>query len=83
MTRAPRGLLRVGDRITLFAADPQGEAEPVEAARDVPVVALPRDQDRVVDGTTGALLVVAVDLDTARVLAGLGVSSFLSPVVVR
>lgn len=76
-------LLRVGDRITLFAADPQGEAEPVEAARDVPVLALPRDQDRVVDGTTGALLVVAVDLDTARVLAGLGVSSFLSPVVVR
>ena len=34
-------LLRVGDRVTLFAADPQGEAEPVEAARDVPVVALP------------------------------------------
>lgn len=76
-------LLRVGDRITLFAADPQGEAEPVEAARGVPVVALPRAPDQSVTGTSGALLVVAVDPETARELAGHGVGSHLSAVIVR
>ena len=76
-------LLRVGDRVTLIAADPQGEAEPVEAARSVPVVALPRDRAAAGGLTTGALVVVAVAPETARTLAGLAVSSFLSAVIVR
>jgi len=76
-------LLRVGDRITLLAADPQGEVEPVEAARDVPVVALPRTHGGTLSTTSGALVVVAVAPDTARTLAGLGVSSFISAVIVR
>lgn len=76
-------LLRVGDRVTLFASDPQGEAEPVEAAHDVPVVALPRDAGSGLTGTGGSLLVVAVDPDTARSLAGHGVASWLSAVLVR
>lgn len=76
-------LLRVGDRITLYAADPQGEAAPVEAASAVPVVALPRGRDDGLVGESGALVVVAVPPETARVLAGYGVSSFLSAVIVR
>lgn len=76
-------LLRVGDRISLYAADPQGEREPVEAATAVPVIALPRARDEGVDSVSGALVVVAVPPATARTLAGLGVSSFLSAVLVR
>jgi SAF domain-containing protein len=76
-------LLRVGDKVTVFAADPQGEVEPVEAARAVPVVALPRAPEGGVAAGSGDLVVVAVDVLTARRLAGLGVSSFLSAVIVR
>lgn len=76
-------LLRVGDRISLYAADPQGEQEPVEAASRVPVIALPRPRDEGVSAVSGALVVVAVPPETARRLAGLGVSSFLSAVIVR
>jgi Flp pilus assembly protein CpaB len=76
-------LLRVGDRISLYAADPQGEDEPVEAASGVPVIALPRARGEGVSAVSGALVVVAVPRETARRLAGLGVSSFLSAVVVR
>ena len=76
-------LLRVGDRVTLFAADPQGEAAPVEAARAVPVIALPRARSAAAGLVSGALVVVAVPPETARSLAGYGVSSFLSAVLVR
>lgn len=76
-------LLRVGDRISVYAADPQGEREPVEAASGVPVIALPRTRDDGVGSVSGALVVLAVPPETARSLAGLGVSSFLSAVVVR
>jgi Flp pilus assembly protein CpaB len=76
-------LLRVGDRITLYAADPQGEREPVEAASGVPVIAIPRARAEGVSALSGALVVVAVPPETARRLAGLGVSSFLSAVIVR
>ena len=77
-------LLRVGDRISLIAADPQGEAEPVEVAGSVPVIALPRVRSGApTDLSGGALVVVAVRSDVARVLAGYAVASFLSAVVVR
>ena len=76
-------MLRVGDRISLYAADPQGEREPVEAASGVPVIALPRARDEGVSAVSGALVVVAVPPETARRLAGLGVASFLTAVFVR
>jgi Flp pilus assembly protein CpaB len=76
-------LLRVGDRITLYAADPQGEREPVEAASAVPVISIPRARAEGVSAVSGALVVVAVPPETARRLAGLGVASFLSAVIVR
>ncbi len=78
------GLLRAGDRITLIAADPQGEAEPVEVARDAPVVTVPRAGRPSAPGLAGgALVVVAVPPETARLLAGHAVASYLSAVVVR
>lgn len=76
-------LLRVGDRVTVIASDLQGEAEPVEAASAARVVALPGDRDDAAGLTNGALVVVAVPAETARRLAGLSVSSFLSVVIVR
>lgn len=54
------GLLRVGDRVDLWATDPQagsGAAEGV--ARDVPVVALPAPDQDVASGLPGRLVVVA------------------------
>ena len=76
-------LLRVGDRISLIAADPQGEVAPVEVAAAVPVIAIPRTRPGSTGLTTGALLVVAVSADTARLLAGHAVASYLTAVVVR
>jgi Flp pilus assembly protein CpaB len=77
-------LLRVGDRVSLIAADPQGEVAPVEVAAAVPVIAIPRaGPGSASDLTTGALLVVAVPPDTARELAGHAVASFLTATVVR
>ena len=77
-------LLRVGDRITLIAADPQGEVAPVEVAAAVPVIAIPRTRSGSSSGLTGgALVVVAVPPDTAREIAGHAVASFLTAVVVR
>jgi Flp pilus assembly protein CpaB len=77
-------LLRVGDRISLIAADPQGEVAPVEVAAAVPVIAIPRSRSgSSSDLTVGALVVVAVLPDTARDLAGHAVASFLTAVIVR
>ncbi|MCD4526860.1 SAF domain-containing protein [Nocardioides sp. cx-173] len=55
------GLLSVGDRIDLVAADPQaGDAEVV--ARDVPVLALPADDGAAAaSGLPGRLVVVGAD----------------------
>jgi Flp pilus assembly protein CpaB len=77
-------LLRVGDRISLIAADPQGEAVPIEVARAVPVIALPRaPAGPSTELAGGALVVVAVPSEVARELAGHAVASFLTAVVVR
>jgi Flp pilus assembly protein CpaB len=82
------GLLRVGDRIDLLAADPDGtDPQGTGAARvlaeDVPVVALPRAVATGTDLVSGAPVVVAVPPETARLLAGAGVRSFLSLTVSR
>ena len=70
-------LLRVGDRVDLVAADPEGRtAEPV--ARAAPVIALPEPAVVDQDLQRGGLVVVAVPEDQALVLARLGVSHVLS-----
>jgi Flp pilus assembly protein CpaB len=77
-------LLRVGDRIDLLAADPQGAAAEV-IATDVPIIALPGAQRSSdfpsSDGTGGALIVVAMTAETALRVAESGVSSFISMVI--
>jgi Flp pilus assembly protein CpaB len=70
-------LLRVGDRVDLVAADPEGRsAEPV--ARGAPVVALPRSGAVGDDVLGGGLVVVAVPEAEALALARSGVTSVLS-----
>ena len=70
-------LLRVGDRVDLVAADPEGRSAQ-SVARGAPVVALPRvgavDQDL----QQGGLVVVALPAEQALTLARLGVSHVLS-----
>ena len=73
-------LLRVGDRVDLVAADPEGRtASPV--ARAAPVVALPRADAVDADLQRGGLVVVAVPEDEALALARLAVSHVLSYVL--
>jgi Flp pilus assembly protein CpaB len=70
-------LLRVGDRIDLVAADPEGRAaQPV--ARGAPVVAVPRSVGTGQELTSGGLLVVAVPEQQALVLARVAVSEVLT-----
>lgn len=76
-------LLRVGDRVTLLAADPQASGPAVAVAEDAPVLALPRSTDGGPDLTGGALVVLALDPGTARVVAGAASRSFLSAAVVH
>lgn len=79
-------LLRVGDRIDLLAADPQG-LEAAVVASGVVVLALPRtDGDEAFSGTTstsGRLVIVAVPESTAAEIAQAGVSSYISVVIRR
>ncbi len=77
------GLLRVGDRIDLIAADPQGRTGPRVLAHDVPVLALPHRDASGTDLVSGALVVVAVPEPTAQDLAAAAVSSFLSLTISR
>ncbi len=70
-------LLRVGDRINVLAADPQGGGARV-LATDAPVLALPRRASAGTDLVSGALVVVAVPAETARALVAAGVDSVMS-----
>ncbi|NYD43333.1 SAF domain-containing protein [Nocardioides panaciterrulae] len=74
------GLLRVGDRIDLVAADPQGAAAARVVAADVPVLALPGDdRERAIDGSlTGRLVVLGARPDEVPALAGAAVRYFLT-----
>ena len=54
-------MLRVGDRVTGVAVDPDGRGEPVPLVDDAPIVALPRGDSGGIDGgQPGRLVVVAV-----------------------
>jgi Flp pilus assembly protein CpaB len=76
-------LLRVGDRVDLMAADPQGGTTAQVVGRDVPVLAIPREDDQSSGLTTGALVVLGVpETATSRVTQA-AVSAFLSVVLTR
>lgn len=75
-------LLRVGDHVTVLAADPQAGGPAVAVAEAVPVLALPRSERDDPALTGGALVVLALDPGTARVVAGAASRSFLSVAVV-
>jgi Flp pilus assembly protein CpaB len=74
-------LLKVGDRIDLIAADPQGAAEARVVASGVPVISIPRPRENSTATTQGGLVVVAISDGTAQDLAAAAVSSFLSLVI--
>lgn len=76
-------LLRVGDLVTILATDPQGDAEARVVAERVPVIAVPQPRQADVGLASGALILVAAPDATATALAGAGVTSFLSVVLVR
>ena len=71
-------LLRVGDRVDLLAADPQGRSPARLVTSQAPVLALPHVAAGGTDLVSGALVVVAVPPETARDLAAAAVTSFLS-----
>jgi Flp pilus assembly protein CpaB len=62
-------LVRVGDRVDVLAPDPRGQHPPSVAVADAPVVAVPRVEEEIAAGTSGALLVVAVTSGDAQRLA--------------
>ncbi len=74
-------LLRIGDRVDVVAADPQGRREAAVVAEDAPVVALPRTGDTAL--ASGGLVVLAVSAETARVLAAAAVTGYLSVLITR
>lgn len=74
-------LLRVGDRVTLLAADPQGQDAARVVGRDVPVLAIPRESDQSPGLTNGALVVLGVPETATRAVAQASVSAFLSVVI--
>ncbi|MBZ5737777.1 SAF domain-containing protein [Nocardioides mangrovi] len=72
------GLLAVGDRIDLVAADPQGAAATV-VATGVPVLALPDSPSaEAATGLTGRLVVVGAEPAEVTRLADAAVRSFLT-----
>jgi len=72
-------MLRVGDRVTVVAVDPDGRSEPVSLVDGAPVVAVPRTGSGGIDGgQPGRLLVVAVPSHTAVEVASRAAASYLS-----
>lgn len=72
------GLLRVGDRIDLVSADPQGRSAETVAA-DVPVLALPDTPTEVgAAGLTGRLVVVGAESSDVARIADASVRTFVT-----
>ena len=75
------GLLRVGDRVSFVAADPDGRTSPSTLVERVPVVAVPApDRDLAASGSPGRLVVVAVPTAQAAEVAARAASAILIPV---
>ncbi|MGN6782646.1 MAG: RcpC/CpaB family pilus assembly protein [Marmoricola sp.] len=80
---AAAGLLRVGDRVALLAADPQGREPATTLATDAAVLAVPA---RAGDGNAalpGRLVVVGVPAPSAATLAAAATRGFLTVVWTR
>ncbi len=74
-------LLRVGDRVSLVVADPDGRAAPRLLVEDVPLVAIPRPSEGgLTGGTPGRLVLVAVPAASATEVAASAATSILIPV---
>ncbi len=73
-------LLRVGDRVSLVVADPDGRAPSRMLLEDVPVVAIPQDDGGLGNGTPGRLVVAAVPTGSASEVAATAATSILIPV---
>lgn len=76
-------LLRVGDRVDLLAADPQGETSARTVGRDVPVLAIPRPGAESPGLTSGALVLLGVPDGAAEAVTQAAVTGFLSVVLTR
>jgi len=76
-------LLRVGDRVDLLAADPQGRGPASVVGDRVPVLAIPQPGEESPGLTNGALVVVGLDPEAAREVAQASVSSFICVVLTR
>jgi Flp pilus assembly protein CpaB len=76
-------LLRVGDRVSILAADPQADVPAVTVAEDVPVIGIPARRRTDPSLGSGALVLVAVDAATARALAGASAHMLVSVVLLR
>jgi pilus assembly protein CpaB len=74
-------LLRVGDRISLVVADPDGRRTPSQLVDDIPVIAIPRTTESGLGtGTPGRLVVAAVPSAQASQVAAAAATSILIPV---
>ena len=74
-------LLRVGDRISLVVADPDGRSAPRRLVDDVPVVAIPQaGESGLGTGTPGRLVVAAIPSTAASEVAAAAATSILIPV---
>ena len=71
-------LLRVGDRVDLLAADPQGEQPADTLGQGVPVLAIPGPDEASGSPTPGALVVVGLPEASVTRVAQASVSRFLS-----
>lgn len=77
-------LLRVGDRISLVVADPNGRRAPSRLVDDVPVVAIPQAREsRLGTGTPGRLVVAAIPSTEASEVAATAATAILIPVWTR
>jgi len=74
-------LLKVGDRVDVLAADPQGGAEATVVVADAPVIALPRGRNTTSAPMQGGLVVLAISDGAALSLAAMSVSHYLSIVI--
>lgn len=75
------GLLRVGDRISLVVADPDGRRTPSRLVDDVPVVSIPTvPESGLGTGTPGRLVIAAIPSTRASEVAAAAATSILIPV---
>jgi Flp pilus assembly protein CpaB len=76
-------LLRVGDRVDVLAADPQGRSPAELVAENAHVVVIPQEtqQSQLPGPLSGGLVVLAVPPETARTIAGRAPTAFLSVII--